>query len=68
MIGRKAELREMIDEVIIRLQIIQHNIAGSRQPASKFELEELQELGKRYGKLNEELQTFIKDTSSRGKK
>ncbi|MEE9342813.1 MAG: hypothetical protein V3V12_04185 [Gammaproteobacteria bacterium] len=59
MIGRKAELRKKIDEVIIRLQMIQHNIAGTRQPASKFELDELQELGRRYGELDGELKAFI---------
>lgn len=60
MIGRKAELRKKIDEIIVRLQIIQRTIAGSRQPASRFELEELKELGERYAELNDELQAYLK--------
>jgi len=61
MIGRKAELRKSIDDVIERLKTIQRSIAGSRQPASRFELQELEELGRRYAALNRELQAFIKD-------
>ena len=60
MIGRKAELRKKIDDVIGRLQKIQRTIAGSRQPASRFEIEELKELGERYAELNKELQTYLK--------
>jgi hypothetical protein len=60
MIGRKAQLRRKIDDVIERLQIIQHTIAGSRQPASQFEIAELKELGERYADLNQELQAFLK--------
>ncbi len=60
MIGRKAQLRKKIDDVIERLLIIQHTIAGSRQPASQFEIAELKELGERYADLNQELQAFLK--------
>lgn len=60
MIGRKAELRKKIDAVIVRLQAIQRTIAGSRQPASRFELAALKELGEHYAELNEELQTYLK--------
>ena len=59
MIGRKAELRLQIDDIIDRLKVVQKTIAGSRQPASRFELEELKELGKRYTALNRELQNFV---------
>lgn len=59
MIGRKAELRRQIDDVIDRLKTIQRTIAGSRQPASRFELEALKELGRRYADLNRELEKYV---------
>ncbi|MEE9491843.1 MAG: hypothetical protein V3W04_00495 [Gammaproteobacteria bacterium] len=68
MIGRKADLRYKIDDVIVRLQLIQRKIAGSRQPVSKFELDELQELGTRYSVLNDELTSFIKSVTLKKKR
>ena len=56
----RRNLRKKIDDVIERLLIIQHTIAGSRQPASQFEIAELKELGERYADLNQELQAFLK--------
>ncbi len=60
MIGHKAELRKKIDAIIERLQTIQRTIAGSRQPASRFEIEELKELGENYAELNNQLKAYIK--------
>jgi hypothetical protein len=53
---RDAELQAQIALVIGRLQEIQRAIAGTRQPATAIELETLEELGRRYAKLRQELQ------------
>ncbi len=52
---RAAQLQERIDAVIRRLQHIQRGIAGSRQPASRLELEALEALGRDYARLQREL-------------
>lgn len=57
---REAELKEQIAGVIKRLQEIQKSIGGSRQPASRIELETLEELGRSYEALNRELQAFVR--------
>ena len=55
---REAELMKQIGQIIERLQKVQHDIAGTRQPPSGFELETLQELGARYADLYAELQDW----------
>ncbi len=55
---RETELMEQIGQIIDRLQAVQRDIAGTRQPASSFELETLQELGERYAELYGELQDW----------
>lgn len=54
----EAELMQQIGQIIERLQQIQGDIAGTRQPPSAFELETLKELGARYAQLYEELQDW----------
>lgn len=55
---REAQLQMQIEQVIGRLQKIQGQIAGSRQPASRIELETLQELGRSYAQLQQQLQDW----------
>lgn len=55
---RETELMKQIGQIIERLQEVQRDIAGTQQPASRFELETLQELGARYAELYGELQNW----------
>jgi len=55
---RAAELQRRIDQVIERLRRIQRAIAGSHQPAGAIELETLQDLGRSYAALQQELQAW----------
>jgi hypothetical protein len=55
---RGVELQLQIDQVIERLQEVQRHIAGSRQPASRIELQTLQELGRSYAQLHSQLQDW----------
>jgi hypothetical protein len=56
--NREAELQMQIEQVIGRLQKIQRYIAGSRQPATRVELERLQELGRSYEQLQRQLRDW----------
>ena len=56
--NREAELQMQIEQVIGRLQKIQRYIAGSRQPATRIELQQLQELGRCYQQLQRQLQDW----------
>jgi hypothetical protein len=58
--NREAELQMQIEQVIGRLQKIQRYIAGSRQPATRIELETLQELGRSYEQLQRQLQDWYR--------
>lgn len=56
---RENQLREQIEQIIVRLKRIQKQIGGSRQPASTLELESLKELGRRYAELDRELKHYL---------
>jgi len=56
--NREAQLQMQIEQVIGRLQKIQRYIAGSRQPATRIELQQLQELGRNYEQLQRQLQDW----------
>ena len=58
--NREAELQMQIEQVIGRLQKIQRYIAGSRQPATRIELQQLQELGRSYEQLQRQLQDWYR--------
>jgi hypothetical protein len=58
--NREAELQMQIAQVIGRLQKIQRYIAGSRQPATRIELQQLQELGRSYEQLQRQLQDWYR--------
>jgi hypothetical protein len=64
--NREAQLQMQIEQVIGRLQKIQRHIAGSRQPATRIELEWLQELGRSYGELQQQLQAWYRAGPGRG--
>ena len=64
--NREAELQMQIDQVIGRLQKIQRYIAGSRQPATRIELERLQELGRSYEQLQRQLQDWYRSAPNGG--
>ena len=49
------ELQERLEEIIRRMQKIQHSIEASRQPASRLELMELRDLGGEYAHIIEQL-------------
>ena len=57
--NREAELQMQIEQVIGRLQKIQRYIAGSRQPATRVELQRLQELGHSYELLQRTAEPVI---------
>jgi hypothetical protein len=63
--NREAELQMQIQQVIGRLQKIQRHIAGSRQPATRIELESLQELGRSYAELQRQLQAWYQAAPAR---
>lgn len=58
--NREAELQMQIEQVIGRLQKIQRYIAGSRQPATRIELQQLQALGRSYEQLQRQLQDWYR--------
>ena len=62
--NRRAQLQAQIGELIEQLQKIQRNIAASRQPPSKFELESLQEIGVQYAKLQRQLEDWCQDSAA----
>ena len=64
--NREAELQMQIEQVIGRLQKIQRYIAGSRQPATRIELERLQELGRSYEQLQRQLQDWYRVAPAAG--
>ncbi len=64
--NREAELQMQIEQVIGRLQKIQRYIAGSRQPATRVELEHLQELGRSYEQLQRQLQDWYQAAPAAG--
>ncbi|MCO6413055.1 MAG: hypothetical protein J5I92_09955 [Thiogranum sp.] len=66
MSDRATQLQAQIDAVIKRLRKIQRGIAGSRQPASRLELAALEELGRDYARLQQQLQEWYA-TSQAGK-
>lgn len=63
---RAADIQAQIDTVIARLKKIQKGIAGSRQPASQLELAELQDLGREYARLQQQLADWYDTDSARG--
>jgi len=50
-----AELQGQLEEIIRRMQKIQRSIQSSRQPASRLELMELEDLGRKYARIIEQL-------------
>jgi len=50
-----AELQGQLEEIIRRMQKIQRSIQSSRQPASRLELMELEDLGRKYARNIEQL-------------
>lgn len=48
---RTSGILEEIEALIARMQAIQRAIAGTGEPASRLEIEELKELGRRYAQL-----------------
>ena len=49
------ELQDRLDIIIDRMQRIQRDIRSSRQPATMRELAELQQLGREYARIIEQL-------------
>ena len=49
------ELQDRLDIIIDRMQRIQRDIRSSRQPATMRELAELQQLGREYGLIIDQL-------------
>jgi hypothetical protein len=45
------ELQARLEKIIRRMQMVQQSIAASRQPASRFELMELGDLGREYAHI-----------------
>ena len=56
-----SEEHEKLGTVIARMQTIQRAIKSSGQPASMFELQELQDLGREYARIIEVLETTTGD-------
>ena len=56
-----SEEHEKLGTVIARMQTIQRAIKSSGQPASMFELQELQDLGREYARIIEVLGTTTGD-------
>jgi hypothetical protein len=52
-----SEEHEKLGTVIARMQAIQRAIKLSGQPASLFELQELQDLGREYARIVDDLET-----------
>lgn len=52
-----SETQQHLEKVIARMQTIQRAIKSSGQPASRFELQELKDLGAEYAKIIESLET-----------
>ena len=52
-----SEEHEKLGAVIARMQAIQRAIMSSGQPASMFELQELQDLGREYARIVDVLET-----------
>lgn len=50
-----CEAQEKLERVIARMQAIQRAIKSSGQPASLFELHELKDLGREYGRIIDDL-------------
>ena len=50
-----SELQARLERVIRRMQKVQQSIQASRQPASRFELMELGDLGREYAHIIEQL-------------
>lgn len=44
-----------LEQVIARMQAIQRAIKSSGQPASRFELQELKDLGRQYARIIDDL-------------
>jgi hypothetical protein len=59
-----SKIEVQLEEVIERMQAIQRAIKSSGQPASRFELQALKDLGREYARLVDELETSL-DCSSR---
>jgi len=51
------EIQQHLEKVIARMQAIQRAIKSSGQPASRFELQELKDLGAEYAQIIESLET-----------
>jgi hypothetical protein len=58
------ETQQQLEKVIARMQTIQRAIKSSGQPASRFELQELKDLGAKYAQIIESLET-TSDNQSR---
>ena len=58
-----SEEHEKLGTVIARMQTIQRAIKSSGQPASMFELQELQDLGREYARIVDGLETSAGDQS-----
>ena len=56
-------VKEQLERVIARMQVIQRAIGASGQPASMFELQELKDLGREYARLVDELANTLTDPS-----
>jgi hypothetical protein len=50
-----TELRTRLGRIVRRMQRVQQSIQASRQPASRFELMELENLGRQYARIVEQL-------------
>lgn len=50
-----SALQARLERVILRMQKVQQSIQASRQPASRFELMELEDLGREYAYIIEQL-------------
>ena len=57
------DVKEQLERVIARMQVIQRAIGASGQPASMFELQELKDLGREYARLVDELANTLTDPS-----
>jgi hypothetical protein len=50
-----TELRTRLGKIVRRMQRVQQSIQASRQPASRFELIELENLGREYARIVQQL-------------
>lgn len=60
----ETAILQEIEALIARMQKIQRTIGSTREPASRFEIEELKELGQRYALLVDQLATDAKSMAS----